>query len=238
MRHFQFLANQGNGRRIFVGDVHGCVEEFLALLQRANYEPDRGDVVCCVGDMLRKGPSSLEVLRLCRSKDFLCVRGNHEEKLLRDRAAGSLSSDDSAWTSQLTEEDWNWLLELPYSIDFPMDHILVVHAGLVASKALEEHTPLELTTMRYVLDKEGIARAPVDASAERWVKQWHGPRTIVFGHDAVSGLQVEPFAFGLDTGAVYGGKLTALCVTNDGARTLYHEESRRVYCKPSFSEAM
>jgi hypothetical protein len=43
-----------------------------------------------------------------------------------------------------------------------------------------------------------------------WVAQWRGPERVVFGHDAVRGLQQWPLALGLDTGCVYGRQLTAL----------------------------
>ena len=61
-----------------------------------------------------------------------------------------------------------------------------------------------------------------------WASLWTGPERIVFGHDAIRGLQQYPLATGLDTGCVYGGKLTGLILPE---RRLVSVNARRAYVK-------
>jgi hypothetical protein len=66
-------------RLIVVGDVHGCLDELKALLQHCEYNPEGGDQVLLVGDLVNKGPYSAEVVRFVRENDMLCIRGNHDD---------------------------------------------------------------------------------------------------------------------------------------------------------------
>ena len=108
--------------------------------------------------------------------------------------------------------------------------VIVVHAGLPNPGAIERVGTMDqefgpgtghlaaamalqdrnmLLNMRSV-DKAG--RPNAGKNGMPWAQQWRGPATIVFGHDARRGLQVEEYALGLDSGCVYGGRLTALVV--------------------------
>ena len=120
-----------------IGDVHGCYDELIELMQKArSVEPNI--VFMCVGDLVNKGPKSVDVIRLLRSmgSDVWSVRGNHDEGALRE--IRSMRSDSNyifpamyRWVSKLSDDDINYISELPYTISIPSHRTLVVHAGLV-----------------------------------------------------------------------------------------------------------
>lgn len=123
--------------RYAIGDVQGCHDELLALLQRLRFKADRDQLVF-VGDLVNRGPRSLEVLRFVRSlgAGAQCVLGNHDLHLLAhyfdpgrrlhrgDTLQAVLEAPDCSSLVQ-------WLLELPLAIHDPARGELVVHAGLV-----------------------------------------------------------------------------------------------------------
>jgi len=67
---------------IFIGDVHGVFNELSELLEIIEYQPLR-DHLIFVGDLVAKGPESIKVVSLARSLEASCVRGNHDDKMLR-----------------------------------------------------------------------------------------------------------------------------------------------------------
>lgn len=66
-------------RLIVVGDIHGCLDEFQALLHASSYNKDEGDEVLLVGDLVNKGPFSAETVSYARENKFHCIRGNHDD---------------------------------------------------------------------------------------------------------------------------------------------------------------
>ena len=69
-------------RRIFIGDLQGCREEFEALLERVKFDPS-ADTLHPVGDLVNRGPDSVGCLRLAKELGARPVLGNHDVHLLR-----------------------------------------------------------------------------------------------------------------------------------------------------------
>ena len=90
----------------------------------------------------------------------------------------------------------------------PAHDVLVVHAGLRPGRAPDDEERTNLLTMRSIR-ADGSGSKRIDEGVP-WASLWSGPDHVLFGHDAVRGLQEWPFATGLDTGCVYGRQLTAM----------------------------
>ncbi|VEU42576.1 unnamed protein product [Pseudo-nitzschia multistriata] len=247
-------GNSDSHRKILVvGDVHGCYDELLELHASALAEngSEAFSHVLLVGDLCNKGPDSAGVIRHVRTTPgWYSVRGNHDDGALAAalgderrrrsetyrwvfRADGG--GETEALSSGLSDDDVEWLSELPYTIRIPGDRLgdaedtLVVHAGLVPGTDLGAQTPGTMTTVRdllvrcngdgspthYESDAGGTGGKPPPAGAPcntavAWASAWRGPEKVVFGHDARRKLQQHGSATGLDTGAVYGGALTGI----------------------------
>lgn len=193
-------------RTFFIGDVHGCSDELDALLKEAKWT--REDRLVFVGDLVAKGPDSAGVVQRALDLGALAVLGNHDAHLLDVRAGLSKKAHHSAVAKTLSDAQWKYLDRLPLWLDFPELNVLVVHGGLVPGVALEQQPRHLLLNMRSI-DPDGKGTPRLEAGVP-WASRWPGPRHVVFGHDAVRGLQQHPHATGLDSGCVYGRKLTGL----------------------------
>ena len=227
--HHVVVSSNSYDRIIIVGDVHGCLVELRALLQ--DLSVTSRDLLIFVGDIIAKGPMSVETIREVMALKALCVRGNHEDNLvksLKDPQSKHHRSGVYSFGEELTEQEIQWVTNLPYTISLPDAGLVIVHAGLVPHLALEQQKPKDMIRMR-TLDKRGVAsKERASAELTPWAPLYPGPFTVVFGHNAKEGLQVHAFAVGLDTGCVYGRKLTALVVDKEGRRFV-NVKAERVY---------
>lgn len=190
----QMISTGMDGRDLlFVGDVQGCAAELRDLLQAAGFDRGGHRLALC-GDLINRGPDSAGVLELARRLDALTVLGNHEVSLLEGRSSASLDQVRAQLGPSLDE--WLEWLEARPSFVVARDYILV-HAGITPGKRPEECTREELTEIRTV-------------DGQPWFDFWHGPETVIFGHWAARGRVDLPLCKGLDTGCVYGGRLTGL----------------------------
>jgi diadenosine tetraphosphatase ApaH/serine/threonine PP2A family protein phosphatase len=198
-------------RTVIVGDVHGCLDELLALVERCGEPGDTRYVM--VGDLVAKGPDSRGVIAWARASKVDAVLGNHDAAVLRVRDPDvdpPPKAQHVAVAATLSDGELAWLAERPLWLE--IDGVgkgshLVVHGGFVPGVPLAAQERKHLLNLRSI-DKHGEPSKKIEGSP--WAALWPGPQHAVFGHDAVRGLQRHPFATGLDTGCVYGGALTAL----------------------------
>lgn len=224
------IMKEVSPRHVFVGDVHGCLGELDALLKKLKLGPE--DRLIFVGDLCAKGPDSQGVVQRVRELGADCVRGNHDEAVLRIRRAAQQGYEPTRPPKRahlrvaeaLTAADWDWLEALPLYLELPEIGITVVHAGVVPGKPVTKQHPDDLMTMR-TLRPEGTASSRLE-DGELWAPKYVGPPHIIFGHDAITGLQRAPHATGIDTGCVYGRELTALVLPG---RDLVQVRAKRTY---------
>lgn len=181
-------------RTLFVGDVHGCSAELSALLDRA--QPTR---VILVGDLFTKGPDPAGVWRLIASTGAEAVLGNHDDAVIRrhDKNGQRLAPQDAI----------DWLKTLPLFLQGP--GWLCVHAGVHPTGGAAQTTRQTALTVR---------RWPNDTAPDRpfWWQHYEGTPLVIYGHDARRGLvDRRPHTLGLDTGCVYGGRLTGYLLEED-----------------------
>jgi diadenosine tetraphosphatase ApaH/serine/threonine PP2A family protein phosphatase len=186
-------------RTVLVGDVHGCARELERLLDRVNFAS--GDHLVLVGDLVARGPDSRGVLRIVRETGASMVRGNHEDRVLSLQHDRASKQPHAVLARELGAADLALLAAAPLWLALEQHRLTVVHAGIRPDLGMYAQRDLDLLTLRHV--KRGDVQV-------LWGELYPGPTHIVFGHHALAGLQLHPFATGLDTGCVYGKELTAL----------------------------
>ncbi|WP_267243671.1 polynucleotide kinase-phosphatase [Streptomyces sp. PR69] len=207
-----------------IGDVHGCSGELEALLAKLGYEdgvhPD-GRTAVFVGDLVDRGPDSPGVLRrvmsMVSSGNALCVPGNHENKLGRWLGGRTVQHTHglAETVEQLQREDEPFREQVREFIGSLVSHyvldggrLVVCHAGLPekyhgrTSGRVRSHALYGDTTGE--TDEFGLpVRYP-------WAEEYRGRAAVVYGHTPVPRASWLNNTICLDTGAVFGGRLTAL----------------------------
>lgn len=194
--------------RIFVGDVHGCLDQLEDLLAAARFRPGK-DKLYSVGDLVNKGPDSVGVLSLMMDLDAEVVLGNHDLAWLRD---GRVVDRDQR----------NWLRSQP--MVRVLEDVILVHAGL--HPGWKERDLLDLDSeqasfaanVRYCDAKGRLPESDWPPPPEPflpWDQFYKGTKTVVFGHWARRGLDRTDRTIALDSGCVYGKELSAWIAEED-----------------------
>jgi len=198
-------------RTIVVGDIHGCYDELMDLLDKAKLTDD--DRVVSVGDLITKGPKSREVLELFMTDPrFTTVIGNHDLALRRKWNGEDIElkpAQKETHKELKGEKDAfaSFFNRLPFTIDLGTH--LVVHAGLRPNVELYSQTTGDLTRLRTLGgDRESDEGTP-------WYHVYYGEKTVLFGHWPAPEPRRGKKAIGLDTGCVYGRTLTAYIIETD-----------------------
>lgn len=213
----------GTGRRLFVGDLHGCRQELDDLLAAFAFVPGR-DRLFSAGDVVGKGPDVPGTLRRLKDLGAQVVAGNHEMALLK-AAAGHGSGRGRDYLEALGEEAsaWTeWVRSWPLYLD--LGDILLVHAGLEPGK--QDPASMDPRVLTRVRTWDGKGHELNRHGDPAWFELVDPGKTVVFGHWARRGLVDLPRFKGLDTGCVYGGKLTGWSPEED---RFIQVPARRVY---------
>src|SRR3954469_3167212 len=211
-------------RTLVIGDVHGCLDELRALVAKAGVTAD--DDVVFVGDLVAKGPDSVGVIAWARERGAAAALGNHDDHVLQARAGKAHAKEHhQKVAAALSAADADWLAARPLWVRLSgggKPHV-VIHGGMVAGVPVENQERENLIAMRSIT-ADGRPSKRIEGTP--WAALWTGPEHVVFGHDAIRGLQQHPLATGLDTGCVYGRELTALWVPS---HQLVSVPARRAY---------
>ncbi|MDX3450909.1 polynucleotide kinase-phosphatase [Streptomyces sp. ME02-8801-2C] len=207
-----------------IGDIHGCASELESLLGTLGYEDGvhpAGRTAVFVGDLVDRGPDSPGVLRrvmaMVGSGNALCVPGNHENKYGRHLKGRKVQHTHglAETIEQMTGESDEFRSQVREFIDGLVSHyvldggrLVVCHAGLPekyhgrTSGRVRSHALYGETTGE--TDEFGLpVRYP-------WAEDYRGRAAVVYGHTPVPEASWLNNTICLDTGAVFGGKLTAL----------------------------
>ncbi len=216
-RIIQVLTEEDIGDRelLIVGDVHGCCNEVKEMMDTNNITKENTCVIF-VGDLINKGPNSIGVIDYVMENDWYSVRGNHDEISMSEYFLKTKARESYGWVTELQQGQVDWLSELPYAIHIPTRQIIVAHAGLLPGLPLEKQEPDVFLHIRCV-KPEGNGWVWTKKYMEEydlWGSVWSGPEHVFYGHDARRLFIEFPHATGLDSGCVYGLKLTAIYPSN------------------------
>ena len=233
---FESVRTSPRGRLIAIGDIHGCHDELVELLERVDPRPD--DTVVSVGDMVQKGPAAARCLELWRARGYLAVKGNNEIKLLGD-AHPVLRFFARENRDVLTRGDLlRYIESWPLVIDFPDAGTAAVHGGFLPDmRVTPEDVEREqdvVHRLRWIRRKDGEWRYVPKEKKKKddvlWAEKWRGERFVVYGHTPLREPRFDKRALGLDTGCVYGGSLTAAVLEGGVWRTV-GVEARQKYAE-------
>ncbi|MEU3249863.1 polynucleotide kinase-phosphatase [Streptomyces sp. NPDC006997] len=207
-----------------IGDVHGCASELEALLGKLGYtdgvHPD-GRTAVFVGDLVDRGPDSPGVLRrvmsMVKSGDALCVTGNHENKYGRHLKGRKVQHTHglAETIEQMAGESEEFRAEVREFVDGLVSHyvldggrLVVCHAGL--PERYHGRTSGRVRSHALYGDTTGETDAFGLPVRYPWAEEYRGRAAVVYGHTPVPEASWLNNTICLDTGAVFGGKLTAL----------------------------
>jgi polynucleotide kinase-phosphatase len=230
-----------------IGDVHGCQPELAALLAELGYRPGEdgvrrhpaGRTAVFLGDLVDRGPDTPGVLRTVMgmvTDGALCVPGNHEAKLLRAMRGRDVKVSHGLAESlaQLAAEPAEFSDEVIAFLDGLVSHyvldsgrLVVAHAGLRE----EMHGRASAAVRAFALYGDTTGETDEFGLPVRypWAQDYRGKALVVYGHTPVPEAVWVNNTICLDTGCVFGGRLTALRYPE---RDLVSVPARRVYYQP------
>jgi len=212
-----------------IGDIHGCYDELCTLLEKLNYTidkenctatPPEGRKAIFLGDLCDRGPNNIATLRMTMNMvstgNALCIGGNHDAKLLRYLKGSSvqLTHGLDITTQELAAQDESFLAQAKAFLDSLISHYVLDNGKLVVAHAgIKEkyHGRASGNVRQFCLygdttgetDEYGLpVRLP-------WANEYRGKALVIYGHTPTTIVESVNNTFCIDTGCVFGGKLTA-----------------------------
>ena len=211
-----------------IGDVHGCYDELVALLQKLGYEnsePDgfahpAGRKAVFLGDLCDRGPKNVAVLRLVmkmvKNGHALAVPGNHDVKLVKYLLGKNVQITHGLdrTIAELEQESPEFREEVRAFLDGLVSHYVLDDGRLVVSHAGLKQEYIGRGSMRvreFCLYGEATGETDEYGLPVRlnWAADYRGKATLVYGHIPQLEIQAMNGTWCIDTGCVFGGKLTA-----------------------------
>ncbi len=238
-----------------IGDVHGCADELEKLLTNLGYRidiegtssgskysviPPVGRKVVFLGDLVDRGPRVPDTLRLAKTMvdagQALCVLGNHEAKLVRKLKGRNvkLTHGLAESVAQIEAQHDGFVDEMLPFMDGLISHyvldggkLIVAHAGL--REEMQNRSSGKVRSFALYGDTTGETDEFGLPVRHNWAAEYGGRAKVVYGHTPVPDAEWLNGTICIDTGCVFGGKLTALRYPE---MELVEVPAAQVYCEP------
>lgn len=235
-KSFQYLVSRKGKKKFMqvdiIGDIHGCYSEFYSLTKKLGYHWDSlfpvhpsGRKLIFLGDLTDRGPESIKMIEVVSSlvnqKLAYYTPGNHCNKLYRFFLGNKVQISHGLETTvaeyrdlsskkrhEVSEKFINLYESAPLYLVLDEGKLVVAHAGI--NEALIGRNDKKVKT--FVLYGDITGEKHKDGSPVRrdWAKKYKGSAIIVYGHTPVNEVRIINHTYNIDTGAVFGGKLSAL----------------------------
>ena len=212
-----------------IGDIHGCFDEMIDLLESLGYRLDENGIAAhpagrrlgFVGDLVDRGPENVKVLRFVmanvRSGSAFCVPGNHDAKLLKFLNGRNVTQSHglAETITQLASETEEFREEVRKFIDSLVSHLVFDDGRLVVAHAgLKEEMQGRASgkVREFCLYGETTGETDEFGLPERidWASEYRGRALVVYGHTPFMEPRWLNHTVNIDTGCAFGGRLTAL----------------------------
>lgn len=204
---------KGFGPYLIFGDVHGCLSELKTLFAEVRRKYPKFTAIS-VGDLVDRGPDVAGTVRFCMENDVVLVLGNHEEKLLRAKKGNPVKMQEYHQTSydalEGDPELWEYIKKSSPFVRILDHNTIVVHGGLYSGMKPEYHNLKHIIRLRSYDPMNKRLMKPNETGGTHWIDQWFGPEFVIYGHIWRPEVEARPFSLGIDTGVVYGNKLTGV----------------------------
>jgi len=232
-----------------IGDIHGCFEELVILLNKLNYTiqdttiiPSQGRKLLFVGDYGDRGNHTPDVFRLVMNAigdgHAYGVMGNHDYKLMKVLQGRNMSIapglqktlDQLADEPEILAQDIRRFIEdLPTHIILDQGKLVIAHAGILEADIGKQSG--RVRAFNLYGDTTGERDEHGYPIRRDWAQDYTGDAVIVYGHTPRANTIWVNNTMNIDTGCVFGGKLTALRypereVVSVDALALYAESKR------------